>query len=74
MSGDESRAGRRGQGFPMADFGELPSTCIRRSCNADATGQAHYGHCLHCGAHIGARAAGEWAVTMKSPCPQCGRP
>lgn len=74
MSGNDSPAGRRGQGFSMTDLEELPSTCVRLSCSADTTGQAHHGHCLHCGAHIGARSAGEWAVAVKAPCPQCGRP
>ena len=57
----------------MVDYGELSSACVRLSCNADTSGQAHYGHCLHCGAHIGAQSAGEWAGAVKAPCPQCGR-
>ena len=74
MPRDEARATGRGEGFPMVDFGELPaSTCVKTVCNADTTGKTHYGHCLHCGTHIGARSAGEWAAAVKAPCPQCGR-
>ena len=45
--------------------------CVRRSCDEDTTGQAHYGHCLNCGRHIGARIGREWAQLVKAPCPTC---
>ena len=51
-----------------------PTLCQDATCKADATGQKHYGHCVHCRAHIGARTATQWSCLVKRPCPSCGRP
>ena len=48
--------------------------CQTRDCDADTTGQRHYGHCVHCGQHVGGRTAKQWHVLVRRPCPECGRP
>ena len=39
----------------------------------DVQNQRAWGHCLHCGRHIGAVTWGAWAKVVKTPCPGCGR-
>ena len=51
---------------------QLSPTACR--CGEETTGQVSFGHCLHCGAHVGARTRGEWSRLVKAPCPRCGRP
>ena len=48
--------------------------CPEVTCTVDVTAQRHYGHCLHCRAHIGATTAKAWSRAVKARCPECGRP
>lgn len=48
--------------------------CSNGSCGAETAGQRHYGHCVHCGHHIGAQTSKAWSRKVKQPCPHCGRP
>ena len=45
-----------------------------RNCEADTTGETHFGHCIHCGHHIGARTDREWTAAVRARCPSCNRP
>ena len=51
-----------------------PRPCPRQNCDIDVTDHRHYGHCMHCGHHIGSRTSKSWSALVKRPCPRCGRP
>lgn len=69
MRDDFSKSGELADPVQMT---MLTVLCPR--CGVDMTGDRHAGHCIHCGAHIGARSSAEWSRKVRQPCGRCGRP
>ena len=47
--------------------------CPRANCDADTASQQGFGHCLHCGHHIGATNPTDWTKAVRAKCSKCRR-
>ena len=47
--------------------------CPKAGCAVETSAHKHYGHCMNCGEHIGARTSRAWSMLVKQSCPRCGR-